>query len=67
MEPVMREAIRTARLTLRYLHPADLCVVHAMHSSEGHTVGDEPAPSAASDRRWPADPARALVRPDSQP
>ncbi len=49
---VMRESMRTARLTLRCLSPADLRVVHAIFSSEGHTVGDGPIADVAATESW---------------
>jgi RimJ/RimL family protein N-acetyltransferase len=48
----MRKTMRTARLTLRCLEPDDLRVVHAMHSGEGHTVGDGPIADVAATESW---------------
>lgn len=49
---VMPETLRTARLMLRSLGPEHVEVVHALFSSDGHTIGDGPVRDQAHTANW---------------
>lgn len=48
----MPEKLRTGRLSLRLLGPADLDDVHALFSSPGHTIGDGAISDPALTLAW---------------
>jgi RimJ/RimL family protein N-acetyltransferase len=48
----MAETLQTDRLTLRLLRPDHLDVVHALFSSDGHTIGDGPVRDRAESAAW---------------
>ena len=48
----MTETLRTERLTLRLLGPADLDAAHELFSSPGHTIGDGPVRERAETAQW---------------
>lgn len=49
---VMPQLLVTARLTLRRLRAEHLAAVHALFSSDGHTIGDGPVRDRAETANW---------------
>lgn len=48
----MPETLQTKRLSLRLLGPTYIDVVHALFSSDGHTIGDGPINDSAVSLAW---------------